>query len=75
MSEKLDPEKLCRLGQGPATCRYLGVGGSGWQCLRGTAIAEQIDARVARGDFNAQGTPETCCESPGLAAAEKVEPC
>jgi len=47
---------ICKIGKGKKTCRYLGVGRDGFECLKGqVAIALHIDARVEEGTMNAEG--------------------
>jgi hypothetical protein len=48
-------EEVCKLGQGPATCRYLTLGENGWFCakldkkLKGD-IDRQQETFMAKGD-------------------------
>ena len=64
--ELMDAVKLravCRIGLNGETCRYLGVGPDGFQCLKNDpSLKGMIDARVATGTFNAQGDN---CEGEG----------
>ena len=46
---------VCKLGEGPACCRYLVVGAGGFTCAKVTALRGQIDARVASGVFVSAG--------------------
>jgi hypothetical protein len=47
-------EDVCKIGQGHACCRYLGVGADGIECLKLTPLKATLDARgdsmVARAD-------------------------
>ena len=53
--EKL--KQVCRVGQGKECCRYVGLGGSGFCCLKLVPSAKaQLDFRVlALEDITAQG--------------------
>lgn len=47
---------ICQLGKGRACCRYLVVGGGGLECGKwDKGLVAEIDARVGRGEFTAQG--------------------
>jgi len=48
--------KVCQPGKGALTCRYLTMAAGGWSCEKLVpALKSHFDARVARGDMNAQG--------------------
>jgi hypothetical protein len=53
--------ELCRLGQGPETCRFLLIGPKGACCARGSAfevvILERLPTMSAKGD-NCSGPPD-----------------
>lgn len=55
---------VCRFGQEAQTCRYLGMGGQGFECFKNTSIARTIDARIEKNDFNARGKPASTCGVP-----------
>jgi hypothetical protein len=46
---------VCKLGSGPACCRFLALEPRGFCCLKLTALRPIIDKRVAAGTFNAKG--------------------
>ena len=46
--------KVCKLGAGKETCRYLAAGNTGYICLKLTR-KEEMDKRVASGKMTAQG--------------------
>lgn len=52
---------VCRLGHGPACCRYLLLGPGGWACGKLGSMRAAIDLRApdmnAKGD-NCEGLPE-----------------
>lgn len=57
----LKVKEVCKIGQGHECCRYIGMGGSGFCCMKLISSAkEQLDHRVkletiiARGD-NCEG--------------------
>ena len=49
-------KNVCKIGQGHECCRYLVMGGRGFECVKHTALATTLDLRVetetivARGD-------------------------
>ena len=45
---------VCKIGQGNDCCRYLIVGGKGFECAKLTTIKATIDARVAANTFTAK---------------------
>ena len=48
-------EKVCKLGKGAYTCRYLTVTGRGWSCEKGSTLKTLFDKRVALKQMNARG--------------------
>lgn len=48
-------ENVCKIGQGPATCRYLTMGRGGFSCEKHSELAMTIDAKVLNGQFTARG--------------------
>lgn len=46
---------VCKVQQGPATCRYLLLGTEGFECSKGGEFTAHIDARVANNETVAQG--------------------
>lgn len=48
-------KNVCKVGQGQDCCRYLAVGGDGFECLKNTSIAKLLDYRVKTGTINARG--------------------
>ncbi len=48
-------KKVCQIGQGEATCRYLAVGREGMGCEKGTSAGEIIDKQVEKDSMVAQG--------------------
>ena len=46
---------ICKLGQAEDCCRYLMVGGNGFECAKLTSLKADIDEKVKAGKFNAQG--------------------
>lgn len=50
-----EAKTLCKAGQGADCCRYLGVGGFGWTCLKLTDMRGFLDRRVAAGQMNSRG--------------------
>lgn len=48
--------ELCRPGRGADTCRYLGGGAMGFECLKHQdGFRQEIDRRSAAGSMNANG--------------------
>ena len=47
--------EICKLGQGPAACRYIGNPDTHPRCLKHTAMAGRINDRVNSGSYVAQG--------------------
>jgi len=49
-------KNVCKIGQGNECCRYLVMGGRGFECAKHTSLATTLDLRVetetivARGD-------------------------
>lgn len=49
-------KNTCKPGMGDGTtCRYLGFGPGGFQCLKHTEFKSLLDDRVAKNTINAQG--------------------
>lgn len=46
---------ICKLGQGENCCRYLGLGEKGFECLKYTEYALQLDLRVFEKTITARG--------------------
>ena len=46
---------ICKLGQAEDCCRYLMVGGNGFECAKLTKLKKTIDKKVKSGIFKAQG--------------------
>ena len=46
-------ESVCKIGQGPACCRYVTMGADGWGCAKNTSMRPAIDARAEQ--MNAKG--------------------
>ena len=47
-------DKVCK-PKTTETCRYLGIGPDGWECLKHTVHAPYLDARVEAGTIRARG--------------------
>ena len=45
---------VCKIGQAHDCCRYLAMGGEGFECLKNTSLAVTIDTRVMMGTIYAQ---------------------
>lgn len=49
-------EKVCKIGQGEKTCRYLVISsGKGFECSKASSLRQTIDRRFAGGTMNAKG--------------------
>ena len=47
--DKEHVDKICKMGQGSACCRYLGMGENGFECFKTDAHTKMwIDGRVNR---------------------------
>ena len=46
-------KETCRIGQGPACCRYLMCSSNGFECAKLTSLAAYIDGRADQ--MNAKG--------------------
>ncbi len=46
-------EKVCVPGSGAKTCRYLTMGGSGWDCAKTSSLRRALDERAS--EMNAKG--------------------
>ena len=44
----------CKIGQGQDCCRYLVVGGQGFECAKYTDNKSLLDARAINGDMTAR---------------------
>ncbi len=51
-------DETCFPGGGRKTCAYLGMGTSGWVCLKGSNLEQLIIDRRASGDMRA--TSDNC---------------
>ncbi len=47
--------ETCKLGKGAECCRYLSMGGTGFQCEKLGPIRGIIDSRMNNGTMQAQG--------------------
>ena len=47
--------ETCRIGHRQATCRYLGSGPGGFQCLKHSEFKDLLDQRVANNTMNSHG--------------------
>lgn len=66
--ERQHVAKVCSIGTGADTCRYLVAGGDGFECAKHQdGFRQEIDRRVASGSFVARGDN---CE--GLKGADDV---
>lgn len=48
-------KNVCKIGQGHDCCRYLMMGGLGFECAKGTATAAILDIRVLSESMTARG--------------------
>ena len=46
---------ICKIGQGRECCRYLIVGGLGFECAKLTKLKTLLDKRVLKDSMTAQG--------------------
>ena len=46
---------VCKIGQGHDCCRYLTMGGKGFECQKHSSLAKLLDQRVEDEDINARG--------------------
>ena len=46
-------KEICKMHEGKSTCRYLGMGASGFVCMKGTELQSVIDSKVEQ--MKAQG--------------------
>lgn len=46
---------VCKIGQGNACCRYLVMGGGGFECAKHSSLRNVLDERVKSKTINAQG--------------------
>lgn len=53
--QKLYVKETCKLGQGSDCCAYLVMGTEGFECVKGTTLAYQIELNLAEGSWNAKG--------------------
>lgn len=53
MSEHV--KNVCKIGQGNDCCRYLVLGGNGFECAKHTELATLLDTRVKDNTITAQG--------------------
>ena len=37
---------VCKVGQGPACCKYVTMDADGWKCLKLTSMKAAVDART-----------------------------
>ena len=58
-------KQVCKIGQGNECCRYVTVGGNGFECVKHTSLKNYLDNRVKEKSMVAQGDN---CE--GLTGAE-----
>jgi hypothetical protein len=63
--KKMNPNvaTVCLIGAGNKCCRYLMVGGYGFECAKITALKTTLDTRVKQGRMIAQGDN---CEGKGM---------
>jgi len=47
---------ICKIGKGEDCCRYLGLGENGFECLKYTEYALQLDLRVFEKTITARGS-------------------
>ena len=48
-------KNVCKLGQWKECCRYLIMGGGGFDCAKHTSVAALLDKRVADEEMHARG--------------------
>jgi hypothetical protein len=48
-------KNVCRIGQGHSCCRYLVMGGNGFECAKHTELKTLLDTRVATETITARG--------------------
>jgi len=48
-------KNVCKIGQGNECCRYLVIGGSGFECVKNTEMKKYLDSRVAMETIVARG--------------------
>ncbi len=48
-------QKVCKIGQGPACCSYVGLYSKGLYCVKGTELEIIIDQRRVQGTIGAMG--------------------
>ena len=48
-------KNVCKIGQGADCCRYLVMGINGFECMKGTSLAEILDMRVLTNTITAKG--------------------
>lgn len=46
---------ICKVGQGPACCRYLTMAPDGWSCEKHGNLKKYLDCRVAMSSMVARG--------------------
>lgn len=46
---------VCKLGQGNVCCRYLAIGGQGFECMKNTEMKAYLDSRVLMETIVARG--------------------
>ena len=46
---------VCKIGQGEATCSFLGITGKGTRCLKGSSFDSQIRERRTKGTMRSKG--------------------
>lgn len=48
-------KEVCKIGQGHQCCRYLVMGGKGFECAKHTELKMLLDTRVATETITARG--------------------
>lgn len=48
-------KEVCKMGKGYACCRYLVLGTSGFECVKGHPMAVTLDERAEAGTMVARG--------------------
>lgn len=47
-------KNICKIGQGADCCRYLMMGGDGFECAKDTELATTLDMRASAGSMTAR---------------------
>ena len=55
INSKLYVKETCKIGQGNDCCAYLVMGTEGFECVKGTTLAYQVELYLASGEWTSQG--------------------